>query len=38
VVPPQDRTCSAWQARKKVGTHYPHKNIMTIERPLKLLH
>jgi transposase InsO family protein len=30
--------CSACQAGKKVGVHHPHKNIMTTERPLELLH
>jgi transposase InsO family protein len=30
--------CSACQAGKQVGVHHPHKNIMTIERPLELLH
>jgi hypothetical protein len=34
----KDRICSACQARKQVGTHHPHKNIMTTERPLELLH
>jgi hypothetical protein len=34
----KDRTCSACQAGKKVGTHHPHKNVMMIERPLELLH
>ena len=29
---------SACQAGKQVGTHHPHKNIMTTERPLELLH
>jgi hypothetical protein len=29
---------SACQAGKQVGVHRPHKNIMTIERPLELLH
>jgi transposase InsO family protein len=33
-----DRVCSACQAGKQVGTHHPHKNIMTIDRPLELLH
>jgi hypothetical protein len=32
------RICSACQAGKQVGAHHPHKNIMTIDRPLKLLH
>jgi hypothetical protein len=30
--------CSACQAGKEVGVHHPHKNIMTTERPLELLH
>jgi transposase InsO family protein len=34
----KDRFCSACQAGKQVGTHHPHKNIMTIDRPLELLH
>jgi transposase InsO family protein len=34
----KDRVCSACQAGKKVGTHHPHKNIMTTDRPLELLH
>jgi hypothetical protein len=34
----KDRVCSACQAGKKVGAHHPHKNIMTIDRPLELLH
>jgi hypothetical protein len=34
----KDRICSACQARKQVGVHHPHKNIMTTERPLELLH
>jgi hypothetical protein len=29
----KDRICSACQAGKQVGTHHPHKNIMTTERP-----
>jgi hypothetical protein len=29
---------SACQAGKQVGVHYPHKDIMTTERPLELLH
>jgi hypothetical protein len=32
------RVCSACQAGKKVGAHHPHKNIMTTDRPLELLH
>jgi transposase InsO family protein len=34
----KDRICSACQAVKQVGVHHPHKNIMTTERPLELLH
>jgi transposase InsO family protein len=34
----KDMICSACQARKQVGVHHPHKNIMTTERPLELLH
>jgi hypothetical protein len=34
----KDMICSACQAGKQVGVHYPHKNIMTTERPLELLH
>jgi hypothetical protein len=34
----KNRVCSACQAGKQVGTHYPHKNIMTTDRPLELLH
>jgi hypothetical protein len=34
----KDRTCSACQVGKKVGTHHLHKNIMTTKRPLELLH
>jgi hypothetical protein len=34
----KDRVCSACQAGKQVGSHHPHKNIMTTDRPLKLLH
>jgi hypothetical protein len=34
----KDRVCSACQARKQVGSHHPHKNIMTTDRPLELLH
>jgi hypothetical protein len=32
------RICNACQARKQVGAHHPHKNIMTTDRPLELLH
>jgi hypothetical protein len=34
----KDKICSACQAGKHVGVHHPHKNIMTTERPLELLH
>jgi hypothetical protein len=34
----KDRICSACQTEKQVGVHHPHKNIMTIDRPLVLLH
>jgi transposase InsO family protein len=34
----KDRICSACQAGKQVGTHHPHKNIITTDMPLKLLH
>jgi hypothetical protein len=34
----KDRVCSACQAGKQVGAHHPHKNIMTMDRPLELLH
>jgi transposase InsO family protein len=34
----KDRVCSACQAEKQVGVHHPHKNIMTTNRPLELLH
>jgi hypothetical protein len=30
----KDRVCSACQAGKQVGSHHPHKNIMTTNRPL----
>jgi transposase InsO family protein len=33
-----DRVCSACQAGKQVCVHHPHKNIMTTDRPLELLH
>jgi transposase InsO family protein len=32
------RICSACQVGMQVGTHHPHKNIMTTDRPLELLH
>jgi transposase InsO family protein len=34
----KDRICSACQAGKHVRVHHPHKNIMTTDRPLELLH
>jgi hypothetical protein len=34
----KDRICSACQAEKQVDDHRPHKNIMTTNRPLELLH
>jgi hypothetical protein len=34
----KDRVCSACQAGKQVGAHHPHKNIMTTDRLLELLH
>jgi transposase InsO family protein len=34
----KDRVCSACQAGKQVGIHHPHKNIMTTDMPLELLH
>jgi hypothetical protein len=34
----EDGICSACQVGKLVGTHHPHKNMMTTERPLELLH
>jgi hypothetical protein len=34
----KDRICSACQAGKQVGVHHPHKNIMTTDSPLELLH
>jgi hypothetical protein len=34
----KDMICSACQAGKQVEVHHPHKNIMTTERPLELLH
>jgi hypothetical protein len=30
----KDKVCSACQAGKQVGSHHPHKNIMTTDRPL----
>jgi transposase InsO family protein len=34
----KDRICSACQAGKQVRSHHPHKNNMTIDRTLELLH
>jgi hypothetical protein len=34
----KDRVCCACQAGKQVGAHHPHKNIMTTDRALELLH
>jgi transposase InsO family protein len=34
----KDRICSTCQVGKQVGVHHPHKNIMTTDRPLELLH
>jgi hypothetical protein len=34
----KDRICSVCQVGKQVGVHHPHKNIMTTDKPLKLLH
>jgi hypothetical protein len=34
----KDMICSACQVGKQVSAHHPHKNIMTTNRPLKLLH
>jgi hypothetical protein len=34
----KDRIFSACQAGKQVGAHHPHKNIMTTERSMELLH
>jgi hypothetical protein len=33
-----DRPCAACQAGKQVGTIHPSKNVMTMSRPLELLH
>jgi hypothetical protein len=32
------RVCRTCQAGKQVGVHHPHKNIMTTDMPLELLH
>jgi hypothetical protein len=34
----KDRICSACQVGKQVGAHHPHKNIMTTDMSLELLH
>jgi transposase InsO family protein len=34
----KDRVYSTCQAGKQVGVHHPHKNIMTTDKPLELLH
>jgi hypothetical protein len=34
----KDTPCAACQAGKHVGTSHPSKNVMTISRPLELLH
>jgi hypothetical protein len=34
----KDMVCSTCQAGKQIGAHHPHKNIMTTDRPLELLH
>jgi hypothetical protein len=34
----KDKICSTCQAGKQVGVHHPHKNIMTTDRSLELLH
>jgi hypothetical protein len=34
----KDRICSACQTGKQVGIRHPHKNIMTMDMPLELLH
>jgi hypothetical protein len=34
----KDRPCATCQAGKHVGTSHPSKNIMTMSRPLRLLH
>jgi transposase InsO family protein len=34
----KDRICRASQAGKQVRIHHPHKNIMTTDKPLELLH
>jgi hypothetical protein len=34
----KDRPCAACQAGKRVRTSHPSKNVMTLSRPLELLH
>jgi transposase InsO family protein len=34
----KDRVCTTCQAGKQVGVDHPHKNIMSTDRPLELLH
>jgi transposase InsO family protein len=34
----KDKVCSTWQAGNQVGSHHLHKNNMTTDRPLELLH
>jgi hypothetical protein len=34
----KERICNVCQIGKQVGVHHPHKNIMTTDRPLELLH
>jgi hypothetical protein len=34
----KDRPCAACQVGKQVGTTHPSKNVMTMSRPLELLH
>jgi hypothetical protein len=34
----KDRICSACQVGKQVEAHHPHKNVITTNRPLELLH
>jgi hypothetical protein len=34
----KDRVCSTCQGGKQVGIHHPHKNVMTTDMPLELLH
>jgi hypothetical protein len=34
----KDVICSTCQAGKQVGVHHPHKDIMTTDKPLEILH